>query len=84
MVGPGHEIISNRDMLVYYAQGKYLPLSEFKGTILPGQILAVDALHQDGKDFEKRVSRLGMKPDRQFRTILIYLPLSMKRDLPGH
>lgn len=72
--GPGREIISNRDLLVFYAQGKYLPLSDFNGKILHGQVLAVDMLHEDGKAFGEKLSAAGMKPDRQFRTISVYLP----------
>ena len=81
-LGPDQEILSNRDVLVFYAQGKPLPLSSFDEESSRSLVLAIDVLHEDGKALEAKMLSLGRKPDRRFRTISVYLPHAMSTGMP--
>ena len=75
-LGPGREILSNRDRLAFYAKGTGLSLDAFNDSTARGQVLAIDTDEEDGKMFQERLGSQGILPDKRFGTILIYLPRS--------
>ncbi len=75
-LGPGHEILSNRERLAFYAKGTGLPLDAFNDSTARGQVLAIDTGEEDGKMLQERLGSQGILPDKRFGTILIYLPRS--------
>lgn len=72
-LGPGHEILSNRDRLAFYAKGTGLPLGAFNGTPMD-KVLAIDTDEEDGKMLQEKLDNQGILPDKRFGSILIYLP----------
>ena len=74
-LGPGHEILTNRDRLAFYAKGTGLPLGAFNGTPMD-KVLASDTDEEDGKMLQAKLDNQGILPDKRFGTILIYLPRS--------
>ncbi len=72
--GSNREIVSNRDRLVFYAEGVWIPLESFKKEEGLTRPMAVDTDEGNGKTFDEGIRALGRKPDKQFRTINIYLP----------
>jgi len=75
-LGPDQVIISNRDRLVFYAQGKYMPLSKYKAGDSYKRVLAVDTKYEEGRIIVEEAHSRGIDPDKQFRSISIYLPKS--------
>ncbi|HOO37029.1 MAG TPA: hypothetical protein PLV78_01865, partial [Deltaproteobacteria bacterium] len=73
---PDQVIISNRDRLVFYAQGTYKPLSRYKAGNDQKSVLAVDTKYEDGRIIVEEAHSRGVDPDKQFRSISIYLPKS--------
>lgn len=73
-VGPDREIISNRDRLVFYARGRYSPLSDFREKVPLSRPLAIDSDHEGGRELIVKLRSLGLEPDKQFRLISVYLP----------
>jgi len=74
-VGPGHEILSNRERLAFYAKGTGLPLDAFKKAP-SSKVLAIDTGEEDGKMLQESLDSQGILPDKRFGSILIYLPRS--------
>jgi hypothetical protein len=74
MAGPDREVISNRDRLVFYARGRHSPLDVFREKDPLGMPLAIDAEAEGGRELLARLNSLGLKPDREFRSISVYLP----------
>jgi len=72
-LGPGHEILTNRDRLAFYAKGTGLPLGAFNGTPMD-KVLAIDTDEEDGKMLQEKLDNQGILPDKRFGSILIYLP----------
>ncbi|MGC9338029.1 MAG: hypothetical protein ACP5EQ_08120 [Candidatus Cloacimonadia bacterium] len=75
-LGPDQVIISNRDRLVFYAQGTYMPLSKYKAGNDTKSVLAVDTKYEEGRIIVEEAHSRGVDPDKQFRSISIYLPRS--------
>jgi len=75
-LGPDQEIISNRDRLVFYAQGTYIPLSKYKAGNDTKSVLAVDTKYEEGRIIVEEAHSRGIDPDMQFRSISVYLPKS--------
>ncbi len=73
-VGPNREIISNRERLVFYAQGVQAPLSAFTDKDPLSRPMAIDAEYEGGKALLLKLHSLRLKPDKQFRSISVYLP----------
>lgn len=72
-LGQDQEIISNRDRLVFYAQGSYIPLSDFQETDLFSRVIAIDTMLEDAKLLQEKIRSRGIIPDKQFRSISVYL-----------
>lgn len=72
--GPDREVISNRDRLVFYAQGVYIPLSAFQDKAPLSRPLAVDGKYEGGEVLITRLHSLGLRPDKRFGSISVYLP----------
>ena len=72
--GPEKEIVTNRDRLVFYAQGTYIPLEHASGTEQSDRIFAVDVEQEDGAGMRKALEASGREPSRVFGTIVLYLP----------
>ena len=79
-LGPNQEIISNRDRLVFYAQGKYKPLSTYHSQNSLNGALAIDVKFEEGRALVKEIGSHGIDSDKQFRSIYVYLPDSMSLD----
>jgi len=75
-LGPDQVIISNRDRLVFYAQGTYKPLLKYKAGNDTKSVLAVDTKFEEGRIIVEEAHSRGLDPDKQFRSISIYLPKS--------
>jgi hypothetical protein len=73
-LGPGTEIISNQERLVFYAQGKCLPLSAFRDAGTPGRVVAVDTGYAEGGTLDARMQALGHRPVRRFGRVAVYFP----------
>jgi len=72
--GPNRDVITNRDRLAFYAEGKYIPLEEAAGLKKSSSIFAIDTEKTDGKSEKTEMELLGKKPARIFDTIYVYLP----------
>ncbi len=79
-IGPDHEVISNRDRLVFYAQGRHSPLAAFQDKAPLKRPLAIDTEAEGGKELDSRLHSLGLRPDRRFRSISVYLPRAHELD----
>lgn len=77
-LGPGREIISNRDRLVFYAQGKRLPLSAFTPEDPHARVLAIDTSLKDGAALCAALRSLGKSPVKRFGRIAVYLPGALR------
>lgn len=73
-LGPGREVVSNQERLVYYAQGKPFPLSAYREGKGGGRVLAIDARKKAGAELDARMRALGYEPARRFRQVSVYLP----------
>ena len=74
-IGPGQEIMSNRMRLVFYAKGVPVHLEKIKPHG-PYPCIAVDVDTDDGRRFKARWDKAGLRSDKVFRTIHVYLPKS--------
>jgi hypothetical protein len=74
-IGPGHEIMSNRMRLVFYAKGASSPLTDIDAH-RPHPCIAVDVDTEQGSRFKARYDQAGLRSDKVFRTIHVYLPKS--------
>jgi len=74
LAGPGKDIISNRQRLVFYAQGKYIPVSELSGVNTAHKIIAIDIEHDGDERLIAKINDMEIKPDKKFQNIVIYLP----------
>ncbi|MBN2298548.1 MAG: hypothetical protein JXM72_08135 [Deltaproteobacteria bacterium] len=72
-LGPGREIFTNRDRLVFYAQGTYKPLSKIKAGSTIHRVLAIDTKYEEGRIIAEEAHSRGIDPDKQFRSIYVYL-----------
>jgi len=74
-IGPGKEIMSNRMRLVFYAKGVSVPLKSIHAHG-PHPCIAVDIDTDEGGRFKTRWDKAGLRSDKVFRTIHVYLPKS--------
>jgi len=72
--GPDKEVITNRSRIAFYAHGKFVPLANPIVTKEAHLCIAVDIRKEDGKAVKERLDTIGIKPDRTFKTIYVYLP----------
>jgi len=73
--GGDNIVVTNRDRLAFYARARFVPLmgsNDIKKS--PGRCMAIDTMLADGKAAKSVLDRMGIKPDRKFRTIYVYLP----------
>jgi len=74
-IGPGREIVSNRPRLVFYAKGVLVPLKRITAHA-PHPCIAVDVDTDDGQRFKARFDQAGVRSDKVFGSIRVYLPKS--------
>lgn len=73
-IRPGSKVITNRDRLAFYAHGKTIPLTNTIDIHDAHSCIAIDIMKKDGKATKKNLDTIGIKPDKVFGPIYIYLP----------
>ena len=76
--GPHQEIATNRERLIFYAQGRMVALKSLKADEEIKKIIAVDTMHEGGTEVADQLLKRGIEPDMRFRSIAVYM-----QQIPG-
>lgn len=72
-IGPDQEVVTNRDRLAFYAHAKFIPLSGSVDIKDAHFCAAIDVMKEDGKVAKENLNTVGVRPDKIFNTIYVYL-----------